>query len=159
MGAMISVIVPTRDSAAGLPLCLAALVPAAISGLVREVILADAGSTDATLEIAADAGAEVVRGDIAAAVARAKGDWVLVLPPKSRLDAGWEGEAANHVDRRRGEAACFRLAVEGRGPVARVREGLAGLGGRRPEQGLLVEKARFAAPGPATTLRAKVFVL
>lgn len=155
---MISVIVPTRDSAAVLPVCLAALVPAAVSGLVREVILADAGSTDATLEIAADAGAEVVRGDVAAAVGRARGDWLLVLPPDSRLDAGWEAEAANHIDRRRGQAACFTVAVDGQGVAARLREALAGLTGPRADHALLVEKARFARPGPVATLRAKVFV-
>lgn len=155
---MISVIVPTRDSAAVLPVCLAALVPAAVTGLVREVILADAGSTDATLEIAADAGAEVVRGDVAAAAARARGDWLLILPPESRLDAGWEAEAANHIDRRRDAAACFTLAVEARGPAARIREALSGLGGPRPQQGLLVEKTRLDKPGPVTTLRSRVFV-
>ena len=41
---MISVIVPTHDSAAVLGACLSALVPAAVTGLVREVILADGGS-------------------------------------------------------------------------------------------------------------------
>lgn len=155
---MISVIVPTRESAASLPVCLSALVPAAVSGLVREVILADAGSTDATLAIAADSGARVVQGSVADAAAVAKGDWVLVLPPACRLEPGWEAAAADHIDRRRGEAACFRLAVEAAGPAARVREMLAGLGGAKAEQGLMVERERFAAPGPLRRLTARVFV-
>lgn len=154
---MISVIVPTRDSAASLPICLSALVPAAVNGLVREVILADGGSTDATDLIAADAGARLVRGGIAEAAAEAKGDWLLILPPVCRLEPGWEAAAADHVDRRRGEAACFRLAVEAAGPAARVREALAALGGRRPEHGLLVERGRLANPGPARRLAARVF--
>jgi glycosyltransferase involved in cell wall biosynthesis len=155
---MISVIVPTRDSAASLPICLSALVPAAVSGLVREVILADAGSTDATIEIALDAGARVVAGGVVEAAAEAKGDWLLVLPPVCRLEAGWEASAADHIDRRRGEAACFRLAVEASGPAARVREGLAGLGGQKAEQGLLVERGRLANPGKPRRLGARVFV-
>jgi glycosyltransferase involved in cell wall biosynthesis len=155
---MISVIVPTRDSAAVLPVCLSALVPAAVSGLVREVILADGGSTDATLEIAADAGARVMPGAVATAVAEARSDWVLVLPPGCRLEAGWEAQAADHVDRRRGEAACFSLAVDAPGAGARLREGLARMGGHRPEHGLLVERARWAAPGPVRRLKARVFV-
>ena len=36
------------------------LVPGAIGGVVREVVLADAGSTDATLEVAEAAGAAVL---------------------------------------------------------------------------------------------------
>ncbi len=155
---MITVIVPTRDSAASLPVCLSALVPAAVSGLVREVILADAGSTDATLEIALDAGARVVSGGLAEAAAEAKGDWLLILPPACRLETGWEAAAADHMDRRRGEAACFRLSVEAHGPAARLRETLTGLGGPRAEQGLLVERSRLAKPGALRKLSARVFV-
>lgn len=155
---MITVIVPTSDSAASLPVCLSALVPAAVSGLVREVILADAGSTDATLEIAADAGARVIAGGVADAAALAKGDWLLVVPPACRLEPGWEAAAADHIDRRRGEAACFRLAVEAAGPAARLREAVAGLGGPRAEQGLLVERGRLGSPGPLRRLTARVLV-
>ncbi len=153
---MISVIVPTRDSAASLPVCLSALVPAAVSGLVREVILADAGSQDATVEIAADAGARIVQGGVAEAAAVARGDWLLVLPPTCRLEPGWEAAAADHIDRRRGEAACFRLAVEAAGPAARVREALARLGGPKAEHGLLVERERFGAPGALRRLGARI---
>lgn len=151
---MISVIVATRDSASVLPSCLAALVPAAVSGLVREVIVADAGSTDATLEIAEDAGARVV-ATIEDAVAGAKGDWLLVLPPSVRLEPGWEGEAALHVDRRRGVAAAFRPSLDGEGLWARLREGLAEMGPAKPEHGLLVERERWARPGPVRRLNAR----
>lgn len=156
---MISVIVPTRDSAAVLGPCLAALVPAAVSGLVREVILADGGSGDATLEIAADAGARVVAGDVADALAVAKGDWLLILPPGTRLETGWEAEAAEHVDRHAGKAACFRLAFDSASLAARLREGLATLGAPTPEQGLLVETKRFAVAGlPMRRLGARAFI-
>lgn len=155
---MISVIVPTHDSAALLGPCLSALVPAAVSGLVREVILADAGSGDATLTLAEDAGARVVAGDVSAAVAAAKGDWLLILSPTTRLEPGWEAEAKHHVSRYAGRSACFRLAVDGGGPAARIREWLAGVRGPTAAHGLLVERARFGAAGTPRRLGARVFV-
>ncbi|MEZ5917510.1 MAG: glycosyltransferase [Parvularculaceae bacterium] len=49
----ISVVIPTLNAGRGLAEALAALVPAALDGLVREVIVADGGgSTDETLAIA-----------------------------------------------------------------------------------------------------------
>lgn len=156
---MISVIVPTRDSAVFLPVCLSALVSAAVSGLVKEVVLADGGSGDATLEIALDAGARIVAGDIAAAVATAKGDWVLILPPATRLEAGWEAEAAEHIDRHAGKTACFRLAFDSASLGARLREGLSTVSTPRPEQGRLVETKRFGESGlPMRKLGARAFV-
>lgn len=155
---MISVIVPTRDSAAVLGPCLSALVPAAVTGLVREVILADGGSGDATLAIAQDAGARVVAGDVAAAVATAKGGWLLILPPTTRLEPGWEAEVDHHVNRFTGRSACFRLAVDGGGRMARLREWFGGIGAPTPAHGLLVERARFGAVGAPRRLGARAFV-
>ncbi len=156
---MISVIVPTRDSAAVLGPCLSALVPAAVSGLVREVILADAGSGDATLAIADDAGTRVVAGDVAAAVATAKGEWLLILPPTTRLEPGWEAEAAEHVESHAGAAACFRLAFDSASPVARLREWLASVSLPVAAQGRLVEAKRHREAGlPVRRLGARAFV-
>ena len=53
---MISVVIPTHDDEAVLGRTLGPLVAAAVAGLVREVILADGGSVDATLDIGEDAG-------------------------------------------------------------------------------------------------------
>jgi glycosyltransferase involved in cell wall biosynthesis len=106
---MISVIVPTLNNAATLPACLGALVPAAVDAIVTEVILVDGGSTDATLEIAEDAG--VKRADsVAAAVASAKSDWLLLLPADLRLETGWDAEAAAHVQTAGGRGGRFRSA-------------------------------------------------
>ncbi len=106
---MISVIVRTLNNAATLPACLGALVPAAVDAIVTEVIVVDGGSTDATLEIVEDAGAK--RADsVAAAVAAAKSDWLLLLPADLRLEAGWEAEAAAHLQTAGGRNARFRSA-------------------------------------------------
>ena len=54
---MISVVIPTLNAAKTLPLTLAALAPAAMDGLVRELIIIDGGSSDDTAVIADEAGA------------------------------------------------------------------------------------------------------
>jgi glycosyltransferase involved in cell wall biosynthesis len=106
---MISVIVPTLNDEARLVSCLAPLVPAAMQGLVRELIVVDAGSTDGTLEIADDAGAEILAGqgwDLG--IAKAKGPWLLLLEPAVRLEFGWEAAVQKHITGPRGPAR-FRL--------------------------------------------------
>jgi glycosyltransferase involved in cell wall biosynthesis len=111
---MISVIVPTFNDETRLVACLAPLVPAAMAGLVKELIIVDAGSTDRTLEIADDAGALILTGDGDRAVrfdpgvARAKGPWLLLLEPGVRLEFGWEAAVSKHINGPRGPAR-FRL--------------------------------------------------
>src|SRR5262245_58936909 len=82
---MISVVIPTLNDEDGLAGTLAALVPAAVDGLVREVIVVDGGSTDGTLHIAEAAGTEIVRSEasrgaqLAARAKRARFPWLLFL--------------------------------------------------------------------------------
>jgi len=156
---MISAIVTTLNDERQLGATLAALVPAAVDGLVREVLLADAGSTDATAEIAEDAGAAFVvaspgdrDGALAAACAAARGPWLLILGAGSRLQPGWEAAAGAHIEARPDRAGWFRLRIDGRGPGARWREAATALRSglaRRPglDQGLLVSKRLFEAAG------------
>lgn len=101
---MISAIVPTRDSARELQSLLSALVPAAVEGLVREVVVADAGSTDITDVICDDAGARLLQGGVSAAAKAAKSDWLLVLPVDLRLARGWHEAVADHLKDGGGEA-------------------------------------------------------
>lgn len=111
---MISVIIPTFNDERRLVAALAPLVPAAMEGLVRELICADGGSTDATFDIADDAGATFLRLEgaaaerIAKAAAKAKGPWVLILDPGVRLEFGWESAALKHMNARETPAR-FRL--------------------------------------------------
>lgn len=94
---MISVVIPTLNSEHALVPTLSALVPAAMSGVVREVVIADGGSTDKTAAIAEDAGAKWVacpsanRGaQLRLGAAAATAPWLLFLHADTQLEAGWE---------------------------------------------------------------------
>lgn len=141
---MISVIIPTRDSAEALAGLLASLVPAAVDGLVRDVVIADAGSTDATAALCEDAGATLVYGSIAAAVAVARGDWLLIAAPEMRLPPRWIETIADHVSREREPALL----------MPPLRPGWLASRKRANEAALLVRTTTFhGAPGDLTALR------
>lgn len=131
---MISVVIATQNHERALGPVLAALVPAAVDGLVRQVVVADGGSADATLDIAEDAGADVLaltgsaEARLVAGCARAKGDWLLILDPHVAPPPGWEAAARAHVERGLGGAAWF---APSRGPL---------LGGPPKAHGLLVSR-------------------
>ena len=100
---MITVVLPTHNSAARLVQVLTLLVPAAVDGLVKTVIFADAGSTDATLDIAEDSGARVVQvqGDagarLAAGCAVARSAWILALGEDLTLPEAWRVAVEAHL--------------------------------------------------------------
>jgi glycosyltransferase involved in cell wall biosynthesis len=106
---MISVVIATLNDEAVLGRALSPLVPAAVSGFVREVIVADAGSSDATLEIAEDAGCTILAGGEAAAVRTAHSDWVMTLKPCVQLTTQWEDLARHHLELRPDEPAFIPL--------------------------------------------------
>ena len=161
--AMISVVVPTLNAEADLPRTLTALVPAAIEGIVREVIIVDGGSTDATARIAEATGAHFIAaergrgGQLAAGAQAAKGPWLLFLHADTTLEGGWEREALElmrAVERgaREDTAAVFRYALDDRGvwpaylsAVVRLRCLIM----RMPygDQGLLMSKRLYNAIG------------
>ena len=60
MPAPITVLMPTLNAAADMPRALASLGEGLTEGLIRELIVSDGGSTDATLDIADAAGATIV---------------------------------------------------------------------------------------------------
>lgn len=155
---MISVIIPTRDDETPLAHALAALVPAAADGMVREVIVVDAGSGDGTALVADAAGCRFLRGagrpgpDLAEAARMARSDWLMFLSPQVALEPAWQREARDFMDRveMAGDplhAASFRHARAGFGLRARLAEIAASLRAlllTAPylDQGLLVT-ARF----------------
>ena len=60
---MLSVIIPTLNAESRLVVTLRALIPGVISGLIKEVIIVDGGSADATARIADEAGCIFVRSE------------------------------------------------------------------------------------------------
>ena len=156
---MISVVIPTLNAQATLTATLAALVPAAVDGLVREVIIADGGSEDRTGEIIDNAGAALVRcekgrgGQLAAGARQARFPWLLFLHADTVLAAGWEREASlfmRRIDRgeHRPAAAAFRFALDDEGMRPRVLELLVALRCgtlRLPygDQGLLISRLLY----------------
>lgn len=101
---MLSVIIPTFNSEREMQVLLPVLVPAAVDGLVREVIAADAGSTDATGLICEDAGVEWVEGGLDVAARKARGEILLVLPTTLRLRRGWDEVLRSHLEGKGGTA-------------------------------------------------------
>lgn len=153
---MISAVIPTLNSQASLARCFESLLGAAMSGLVREVIVADGGSSDDTLAISDAAGAHIVeaKGSRGARMAEgakaARGDWLLFLYPETALEPRWEDEVVSFVQRSsldRPRAAAFRFGLEPAGSKSkRIEAGAAFrcwlLGLPYGDQGLLIP-ARF----------------
>lgn len=123
---MISVVIPTLNAETTLGPCLAALIPAALDGVVSQVIIADGGSTDHTSKIADNAGADFLIGEkgrgsqIAAGAKTARCPWLLVLHADTVLEERWEEEASNFMakvdlgEKKLSAAAfCFRLDDSG----------------------------------------------
>ena len=153
MRAPISVVIPTLDAEGELPATLAALA----RGLeaVRELVVSDGGSADATVRIAEAAGARVVTGpagrggQMARGASAASGPWFLFLHADTHLPEGWDGAAARHMET--GEAGWFDLAFRARGPGARWTAGWANLRARAGlpygDQGLLLPRPLYEAAG------------
>ncbi|MGE0604210.1 MAG: glycosyltransferase [Xanthobacteraceae bacterium] len=157
--------IPTLDSEREIVPTLAALVSGAAAGIVRDVVLADGGSSDETEAVADAAGCIFLKGEKdlglrlrEGARAAARGEWLLFLDPGGILEEGWIREVrkfldtvgrSGHADRR---AATFRLAFEGFGLTPRLAEAAARarltLTGRpRAEQGLLISKLLYQKLG------------
>ena len=112
---MISVVIPTVNEAGELPGCLVSLA----GQREHELIVADAGSADGTLELAASAGANVVAcaepqraAQLNEGARRSCGDILLFLHADARLPAG----ALAAVERAVAAGAvggCFRLRLRG----------------------------------------------
>jgi cellulose synthase/poly-beta-1,6-N-acetylglucosamine synthase-like glycosyltransferase len=150
---MISVVIPTLNDEAVLGRALAPLVPAAVAGLVREVIVVDGGSTDTTLDIADDAGCRILAGQpqpeerLRAAARKAVCDWLMLVPPDVQLLPGWEQVVRQHVETRAGEGASLPLTATG------ARAWLASLLGPRAPDVLVVARSAYAEEGRPRSLR------
>src|SRR5687767_3612570 len=96
---MFSIVIATSDSERALVPTLAALVPGATAGIVREVIVADGGSRDETEQVADIAGCRFLVSDeplgarLKAAAATARGEWLMFLRPGVVPGPNWVDEA------------------------------------------------------------------
>lgn len=165
MPALISVVIPTLNSEREIVPTLSALVSGAAAGIVRDVVLADGGSSDETEAVADAAGCIFIESERdlgvrlrAGAHAASRGEWLLFLDPGGMLEEGWTREVRKFLDTigRAGQAdrraATFRLAFEGFGLKPRIAEAAASarlaLTGRpRAEHGLLISKLLYQKLG------------
>ena len=129
-GSMLTAIIATRESERILVPTLAALVTGATAGLLTEVIVADAGSRDATAEVADIAGCRFMSSDalvgtrLKAAAETASAPWLLFLRAGAVPEPGWISAAENFMGKAAGtdrpQAAVFRPA----GRASTMRPGL-----------------------------------
>ena len=162
-GSMFSVIIATHESERTLVPTLAALVPGATAGLLGEVIVADAGSRDATAEIADIAGCRIISSNaplgtrLKAAAGSTRTPWLLFLRAGCVPEPGWITAADHFMQATDALDGATRAAVF-RPPAAAdlLRPGLSEViallrvalgGGARPEQGLLIARRFYDAVG------------
>jgi hypothetical protein len=157
---MLSVIIPTEGLEQPAVATLAALVPGAAAGVVREVLLVDRAQTSVIERVADVAGCRFLRfeGSHAAALAagarQARSPWLMFLRVGAVLDAGWIDETAQFIQRvstsGQPRAGIFSYA---RSPYAetRLRDGFKFMArmiaGASTEQGLLIAKDHYERLG------------
>ncbi|WP_299848228.1 TIGR04283 family arsenosugar biosynthesis glycosyltransferase [uncultured Roseovarius sp.] len=156
MRAKLSVVIPTLNAAQALPGCLAALMEGVEAGLIRELVITDGGSTDATLSIAEEVGAVLVTGaasrggQLRRGAEPAAGEWLLFLHADTCLPEGWSGCVAEHMST--GRPAYFRLEFDKRGIWPTMVAGWANLRSRvfglpYGDQGLLISSREYQSVG------------
>jgi rSAM/selenodomain-associated transferase 2 len=102
--APISVIIPTYNAAANMGEPLTRIMEGVNAGIVRELVISDAGSNDGIKELADELGAEFILGDkgrggqILRGIAQAQGDWFLILHADTWLPEGWSQEALKQFE-------------------------------------------------------------
>ena len=115
---MFSIIIATSDSERALVPTLAALVPGATAGIVREVIVTDAGSRDKTEEVADIAGCrfltsgEPLGARLNAAASEARGDWLMFLEPGVVPGPAWIDETIAFAERANSDVRAAVFAPE-----------------------------------------------
>ena len=157
---MLTVIIPTRESERALVQTLAPLVAGATAGLITEVIVADAASTDATAEVADLAGCRYLVAETAvgarlkSAAQSARAPWLLFLRPGTVPEPGWIEAIESFIGagRETERAAIFRRRIdefEEPGLIAALNTLRNALFGSAavPEQGLLIARRLYEQIG------------
>jgi hypothetical protein len=157
---MLSVIIPTEGIERTAVATLAALVPGAAAGVIREVVLVDRGGSEVIERVADVAGCHFLpfEGSRAAALAagaqQTRGPWLMFLHAGAVLDSGWIEETAQFIQRvsqsNKPRAGIFRYA---RSPYAETgwRDALRTLAraiaGPSTDQGLLIARDHYLRLG------------
>ncbi len=155
--APVSVIIPTLNAEGAFAPLLSSLFEGLDSGVIREVIVADGGSDDATVIMAEKVGCMVVTGaegrgeQICNGILVAKGDWLLILHADSVLEAGWSIELDRYFDKP-SKAWYFDLKFDSPHAMARVTSAWANRRARwfglpYGDQGLLVNRDLLTSVG------------
>lgn len=158
MPAPLSIIIPALNAEADLPACLESLMPGLGAGLIREVILVDGGSSDATPAMADASGAKLISSEpgrarqLLAGADAARGAWLLFLHADTALSPDWAERVAAHLTERPDKAAAFTLRFRSdAGPAkwlaARANRRTNWLGLPYGDQGLLVSRALYDETG------------
>jgi len=92
---------------------LASLIPAVVEGLVSDAIVRDMSRSDAIRDVAEAAGAMLVTGSPAEAIAAARGSWLLLLEPGARLAPDWAEPVRRFIESGAGKTAHLSVAGEG----------------------------------------------
>ena len=155
MRAPLSVIIPTLNAGEALPACLTALMEGLEAGLIRELIISDGGSEDATNALAEAWGAEVLTGpasrggQLRRGCAAAQGTWLLVVHADTVLAPGWSAAVREAMGKP--QARWFRLRFDqgglAAGFVARWANLRSHLGLPYGDQGLLISRELYNAVG------------
>lgn len=163
--ARLFILIPALNAAASLGAVFDSLAEAERTGLSGGWVLADGGSSDATVALARRAGASIVigargRGPQLAAGAEAAArlmsaeDWYLFLHADTQLAPGWTRAVRSFMDeyKHRDRAAYFRFTLDDRGPKARRLERAVACRCRLfalpyGDQGLLISRRFYEALG------------
>jgi len=126
MPAPLSIVIPALNAEADLPGCLNALVPALEANLLREVIVADGGSIDATPRLAEGSGATLISSEqgratqMIAGAKAARGEWLLFLHADTWLSRDWVERTLAHIEKHPEKAAAYTLAFRTDHPMGKV---------------------------------------
>ena len=154
---MLSVIIPTEGVEQPTVATLAALVPGAAAGVIREVLLVDRSGNDVIERVADVAGCRFLpiqattrAAAMAAGALQARSPWLMFLRPGAVLDAGWIDETTQFIQgvaaSGRQRAGVFRYA---RSPYAdtglreRFKFIARTVAGPLSDQGLLIARAHY----------------
>lgn len=157
LASKVSIVIPTLNAEQHLPRCLESLVEGLPAGLIRELVISDGGSTDATTDMADSVGAVLVNGppsrggQLRRGVKAAQAEWLLILHADTVLSPGWAQVVIDHI-RDDGPSAYFQLAFRARGMMPSLVAGWANLRAGAfalpyGDQGLLVRQSDYERAG------------